>query len=316
MSGLDAYVLELARRLRDRLPEDGVEARVREARAHLLEAARQEGEDAALRRYGTPSSTARSIVRQASGYDAASAATLARSSAAVIAAAAALTRVAFDWASVNAAVDIEVWFTTAAALLFAARCLRTRRWLVFPTTLWCALALGATSLVLSFPSRLSPEEQYSAMAGARADLREWDARARDIAEWRAGHAPEHVALAEWRGTARVLVFGLPFQIPMPSEAHIDAQSYENVLAYPKENWKRYGEAWAQEVARRRAESQVRLAAANEGYAEPPLALGTRVVRWAQSVVEVGLVLLAYNGLALLLGRLVDALPTALRRRVR
>lgn len=69
MSPIKTYLFDLRTALGNRLPSELVEARVREARAHLLASADQVGETEAVRRYGRPRIVANGLVRTHRCYD-------------------------------------------------------------------------------------------------------------------------------------------------------------------------------------------------------------------------------------------------------
>lgn len=107
-------------------------------RTHLLAAAEEMGEAEALRLFGTPAATARSIVRQARGFDTRRVATLAVMPGFALAAALTACEMWMRRGMSEMGSMACLWIPFIALLLFAARCYGTRRWLAPHVALWSA----------------------------------------------------------------------------------------------------------------------------------------------------------------------------------
>lgn len=317
MSPVDSYLAELGRRLRSKLPKDVAEARLREARSHLEEAAKAEGEAAALRRFGPPAANARAIVRQARGYDAKSAASLSWAVGLALAAAFVLPHAWMNRHLVTLGPEflLSVWLPFFAVLLFAARCLRTRRWLVLPASLWAAAGIGLLFVFSgAFPPRLNASDRAVNLKWARGSVARWEREAQDVAAWRAGRTPLNAAPVEARSNTLLYVAGLPIVFAMGERRFLDSFRHEMSPATAQAAWREHGEAWAAQVAVARTESAKALAAAEAGFVHPYAPWSVRAQYHAAGIAQIVAVLLAFNALALLLGRIADRTPLSGRQR--
>lgn len=306
MSPVEAFVQKLSRQLEGRLTEETLEARLRETRAHLRMSAEEVGDAEAIARYGTPRATAHAILRQAHGYDSRSPWALSWGVGLSVAAAFAIPYVWMERATVWTDFQAQLWLPFLAVMLFAARCLRTRRWLVLPATAWAAAGI-ATIFVVSalLPARLSPSEAAKEIEWARTRLAASERDARDVAAWLAGRPPLDSAPYAWKPNGRREVAGLPVPIPMDAELVYQLERFEGPQPLARAAWLRHGNALARAVAKERAEASVWLAAKQAGYARPAQPLGMSLGLWATASAQIATVLLAFNALALLLGRAVD-----------
>jgi hypothetical protein len=312
MSPIDAYLSDLRAALGDRLPPAEKNARLREVRAHLLEAAATEGEAIALSRFGAPATVARSIVRQARGYDTRSAAVLSRPAGVALAVSLFALFFGFESAGPMLALQAGYWLVFLVAALFGLRCLQTRRWLVLPVVAWSSLALAACfGISLAFPERIAPEKRHAAVAEAQRYVALLDREAQDVAAWRSGRTPDHVALGPNYLRPIYYLPGIPFGIVGRTEIMYGAQTFVNPLADADRNWAQYGEAWAKDLSVRRREAAQSLAAARAGLAHRPEQFAVQAGRCAVTSAVLAAVLLAFNALALLLGRLVNRRPQVL-----
>jgi len=151
VSPVESYLADLRTALGDRLPPAVHEIRMREARAHLLESAKEVDEVQAVRRYGRARTVANGLVRAHRGYEGRSAWSLASPLVSALVASGMLTSVlivfglAGDHAATAAMVQRCVF--VLVALGFALRTAQTDRWLAGPMI--AAHVAGAALLLLT-----------------------------------------------------------------------------------------------------------------------------------------------------------------------
>lgn len=144
MTPIDAYLADLRAALGDRLPPSVHEARLREARAHLLASAEEVGEGEAIRCYGKARVVADGLVRAHRGYDRTKPLRLALP----------LSIGVFAWWSIEALDLLLPSFSVLddltlrrnlllmlLAIGFLVRVLQTRRWLAGTVAAWTAVGM-------------------------------------------------------------------------------------------------------------------------------------------------------------------------------
>jgi len=318
VNSVESYVQELARLLHGRLPKETLESRLRETRAHLRMSTEEVGEAEALCRFGTPSSTARAILRQERRYDERSVGALSWGVGLTLALAFAIPYVWMDRGDSITGLQSQLglWLPFLTALLFAARCLQTRRWLVLPTSLWAATGIAAIFLVSAFfPARLSPGQASQRMKDARILAERFERSARDVAAWRAGRPPLDRVPYAWKPHAMREVAGLPVPVPTDGEILYDLERFQDPQPFARAAWSKHGEALARAVTKEGEEAARWLAAAEEGSVLPLQPLGVRLRLWAIATAQITAVLLTFNALALLAGWAVDRKPFSKRSRI-
>ena len=136
MSPIETYLLDLRTALGDRLSPSVTEARLREAKAHLLASAEDVGETEAIRRFGRPHRVANELVRAHRGYDEGSVWRLALLPVSVLLVDGVFVPIlvvpGFAGSWVPLIIGLGRLLELLAAIVFLARVIQTRRWLAGP----------------------------------------------------------------------------------------------------------------------------------------------------------------------------------------
>lgn len=309
MRASQEFLEELTRRLNKSLPKEVAEARLREVRSHLTASIAEDGEESALKRFGSAKATAQAIIRQARGFDSRSAASLSRTPGLVLALALTLAPLWMDWSMTPLSFLGMVWIPFFAVVLFAVRCYQTRRWLVLPAAGWSAIGFGLYFVLAgAFPVKLDASTSATQIRDAREAVAIWDRNQKEVDAWRTGIAPTDSAPYVRQSPTTDYIMGLPFGIRSSGAPVYDIDRFDHRQRNAFGSWDLYGKEWARTVADRRKSAGEYLAALQKGLARSPTPASEQFYFWKVAVGEIILILFASNALALLLGRLSDLRP--------
>ena len=317
MSPVEAYLADLRAALGDRLPPSIHEARLREARSHLIASAQDVGEAEAVTRYGRARVVANDLVRAHRGYDARSPWALSWGVGLGVAAAFLLPFLLVRTTSSFGPWQLQamVWLPFLAVVAFAARCFQTRRWLAVPVVAWAALGMALVFLATTVDDGRRAEPRAVLVARAENVLKTSELDARDAALWRAGRVPTNsVPYAMSRDTV-TYVAGLPIPIRLHGEDTYAAERFPTPQSSATGAWKEHGDGWARTAEARLRWARESLASARAGR---PLPLAPEDARgpsllFSFALGQMALVLLGANVLALLMGKSADGAPRRRRR---
>ena len=216
-------------------------------------------------------------------------------------------RTAQSWLDSRQAI---AWTTFAAVAVFGVLAFGARRWLAPPVAAFGALALGiAHGYALARPVRIEGVDAENRIGFAMQRIAELDRQATGVAMWRSGRPPARSMPYRVSGANLRFVTGLPIGIPIHGSTY-DLASVEGPVGSNGPGWERYGEGWARTLPTRRAEAEAELAAYWMGLATPSLPASEEARLWAVESLELLLVLLAFNGLALSLRRFDRKRPSS------
>ncbi len=200
MNPIDAYLVALEKELSRHLSESEVRVRVDEVRSHLaMDIADRvtaciDSDDAsrlARRALGSPRVVARHMVRQARGYDSASAIRLTLLLGLVLVVSLSLPM----WCMVRniqmeQSVAVIHWLPFLVLIGFGAQVVRTQRWLVLPMAGWSIVASVAMIWAGMIPFTPPSKRVIDQSKASLADLRQQD---RLVQQWRAGRPSTSIA---------------------------------------------------------------------------------------------------------------------------
>ncbi len=299
MSPVERTLAELRSALGDRLPPGASEARLREAKGHLLLAAAELGEVEAVRRFGPARLVANAMVRAHRGYETAGAGRLALGAGALMFLAVFLPYTYMQVSlgrpeELNKAIVLVEWVPIFGLLAFMGRVVQTRRWLVLPGALWSAAACVA---VLAVSVGVNPTIDARDLPAVRENTRKevalWTERAADVAAWQRGEYPLRAPFfGRTYGTAHYGFAAFP-----TSEEYLSGERVESREA-AKAAWETNGAAWTKEVSERLDDARSSLAALPSMFPPHPIPWPRLAVMAATGTLWSVVFLSVANGLAL------------------